>query len=141
MVSDGCLHQRDPPRLLRKEVGLLDFFQIQTKEKPRQAGKIEIYPVFRVRENSEDLMIRGGSFYAIWDEERELWSQNEYDVQRLVDIELHNEAKRRSLLPCEVKDLETSTSWKKFKEFIKNSPDSYHQLDSKLVFSNSQVRK
>src|SRR5436190_3088472 len=141
MVSDGCLHQRDPPRLLRKEVGLLDFFQIQTKEKPRQAGKIEIYPVFRVRENSEDLMIRGGSFYAIWDEERELWSQNEYDVQRLVDIELHNEAKRRSLLPCEVKDLETSTSWKKFKEFIKNSPDSYHQLDSKLVFSNSRVRK
>ena len=51
----------------------MDFFQIQTKEKPRQAGKIELYPVFRVRERNQDLMIRGGSFYAIWDEEQGLW--------------------------------------------------------------------
>jgi Family of unknown function (DUF5906) len=118
----------------------MDFFQIQVKEKHRQAGREELYPVFRVREKNEDLMIRGGSFYAIWDQEQGIWSQNEYDVQRLVDEELYAEAKRRSNLPIDVKDLETS-SWKKYKEFVKNSPDHFHQLDSKLVFSNSQIRK
>jgi hypothetical protein len=118
----------------------MDFYQIQIREKPRQTGRNEIYPVFRVREKTEDLMIRGGSFYAIWDEERNLWSQNEYDVQRLVDAELYAEAQRRSAVPHDVKDLETS-SWKRFREFIRNSPDNFQQLDSKLVFSNSQVKK
>lgn len=33
-------------------------------------------------------MVRGRSFYAIWDEEKGLWSTDEYDVQRLVDADL-----------------------------------------------------
>ena len=33
-------------------------------------------------------MIRGKTFYAIWDEERNIWSTNEFDVVRLIDKEL-----------------------------------------------------
>jgi hypothetical protein len=118
----------------------MDFVQIQIREKTRQAGREEMWPVFRVNEMTEDLMIRGGSFYAIWDAEKNNWSQNEYDVQRLVDQELYAEAARHSSVPVDVKDLETQ-SWKRFKEFIRNSPDNFQQLDSSLVFSNTQVKK
>src|SRR5205085_11232152 len=50
-------------------------------------------PIFSIRPDwkvgrSFDLMTRGGSFYAIWDEERGLWSTDIYDVQRLVDADL-----------------------------------------------------
>ena len=37
---------------------------------------------------SKDLMVRGRSFYAIWDEQKQMWSTDESDVQRLVDQEL-----------------------------------------------------
>ena len=50
-------------------------------------GMTEIYPQFRVV-SSSDLMIRGQHFYAIWDEEKQTWSTDEYDVPRLVDKEL-----------------------------------------------------
>ena len=63
----------------------MDFYRI--KERTVKNGVVEIYPDFRVV-RSKDLMIRGRSFYAIWDEEAGLWSTDEYDVQRLVDDDL-----------------------------------------------------
>ena len=63
----------------------MDFFTVKTR-----AGKnhsIEVYPDFKVT-RSKDLMVRGKSFYAIWDEELGLWSTDEYDVQRLIDKEI-----------------------------------------------------
>ena len=65
----------------------MDFYQI--KERSLKKGAIEIYPDFRVC-RSGDLMVRGKSFYSIWDEEKQMWSTDEYDVQRLVDKELND---------------------------------------------------
>ena len=48
---------------------------------------VEIYPKFIIK-NSSDLMIRGGDFYAIWIEEKGLWSTDEQDAIRLIDKEL-----------------------------------------------------
>ena len=50
-------------------------------------GIIEIYPKFIIKKSSE-LMIRGGDFYAIWIEERGLWSTDEQDAVDLIDREL-----------------------------------------------------
>ena len=63
----------------------MDFYSI--KERSIRNGIIEVYPDFAVV-RSKDLMVRGRSFYAIWDEGEGLWSTDEYDVQRLVDHEL-----------------------------------------------------
>ena len=52
-----------------------------------QLGVIEIYPKFIIKK-STDLMIRGGDFYAIWIEERGLWSTDEQDALQLIDREL-----------------------------------------------------
>ena len=64
---------------------MLDFLMISTRN--TQRGSTEIYPKFKIM-NSSDLMIRGGDFYAVWIEERGLWSTDEQDVIRLVDREL-----------------------------------------------------
>ena len=45
---------------------MLDFLKIATRSAKR--GVIEIYPKFIIKK-SNDLMIRGGDFYAIWVEE------------------------------------------------------------------------
>src|SRR5688500_896470 len=73
----------------------MDFFQIGTREieKGQHKGSLEIFPDFTVG-RSKDLMVRGRSFYAIWDEETQLWSTDEYDVQRLVDQALQEFAKK-----------------------------------------------
>ena len=50
---------------------MIDFFVISTR--PGKRGTVEVYPKFIIKK-STDLMIRGGEFYAIWVEERGLWS-------------------------------------------------------------------
>ena len=64
---------------------MLDFLLISTRSSKR--GVIEIYPKFVIKK-SEDLMIRGGDFYAIWIEDKGLWSTDEEDAINLIDREL-----------------------------------------------------
>ena len=119
----------------------MDFLQIYTKEK--RSGREEMYPVFIVKRQIEDLMVRGGSFYAIWDEQAGLWSRDEIDAQRLVDEALWAEAKSRPGTQYDVKVLTRSDTgyWKKFRDYMKNYPNNFHQLDTKLTFANTEVKK
>ena len=68
---------------------MLDFFMISTRSGKR--GVIEIYPKFIVKRSS-DLMIRGGDFYAVWIEERGLWSTDENDAIDIIDKALDDYA-------------------------------------------------
>lgn len=121
----------------------MDFYQIRVKETKEQ--QLELYPDFIVR-RSEDLMVQGRTFYAIWDQERGLWSRDEYDVQRLVDEDLYQEAERLHKETGQrylVKDMRSfnSNSWTQFRKFIAHISDNSHPLDAKLVFANSEVKK
>lgn len=120
----------------------MDFFQIGTKES--RGGVIEVFPDFTVG-RSKDLMVRGRSFYAIWDEEAGLWSTDEYDVQRLVDKELAEFAEKlkKDGHSCTVKYLRSygSNSWTQFRSFMSNISDNSVQLDQKLTFANTEVKK
>ena len=67
---------------------MLDFVQIKSRTKVTKTGStIHIYPEFMVG-SSKDLMIRGGAFYAVWDERVGFWSQNPQTVCEIVDEEL-----------------------------------------------------
>ena len=82
---------------------MIDFLMISTRSTKR--GLIEIYPKFIIKKSS-DLMIRGGDFYAIWVEERGLWSTDEQDALMLIDRELDKYAeKHRRDFDSEVKVL------------------------------------
>ena len=123
---------------------MLDFFNVATRN--TKQGNIEIYPKFKIT-NSEDLMIRGRDFYAIWDEERGLWSTDEQDVIRLIDNELVKYAKEHKdeVGPypriCHMWDAETGIidSWHKYCQ--KQMRDSFQMLDENLIFSNSETNK
>ena len=121
----------------------MDFYKI--KERSVKNGVIEIYPDFIVC-RSKDLMVRGRSFYAIWDQEKNLWSTDEYDVQRLIDVELYKyaeEVKTRNQGVVQVKTLGdfSTNSWMQFRNYVGHISDSSHQLDEKLTFANTEVRK
>ena len=60
---------------------MLDFVQITVKHKN---SSVEITPCFKVI-RSKDLMIRGNSFYAIWDEDLQRLSTDEFDAVLLID--------------------------------------------------------
>jgi hypothetical protein len=121
----------------------MDFYQI--KERSTKNGVIELSPDFKVC-RTKDLMVRGKSFYAIWDEEKGTWSTDEYDVQRLVDIDLLSY--RSKLLSktdgvVHVKSMGdfSSRSWVEFRKYMGCISDNSHQLDEKLTFSNTEVKK
>lgn len=121
----------------------MDFYHI--KERSTKNGVIEVYPDFKVG-RSKDLMIRGRGFYAIWDQEREIWSTDEYDVQRLVDADLlayKAKVLERNEGSVQVKLMSdfSSRSWANFRAFMLNLSDNAHQLDEKLTFSNTDVKK
>jgi hypothetical protein len=117
----------------------MDFFQVSTRE--NRGGTLDVFPDFVVG-RSKDLMVRGRSFYAIWDDEAGLWSRDEYDVQRLVDYELQEAAKKLDG-PASVKYMRSfgSNGWNQFRKFMSQISDNSHQLDENLTFANSDVKK
>lgn len=121
----------------------MDFVKIVER---RKRDETEIFPDFQTGEVT-DLLCRGHGFYAIWDEEKGLWSTNENDVQRIVDAEIWKyveEAKQRGVHGyLNVKTLRSDASgmWNRFTQYIKRFPDSKVQLDDKLTFLNSEVKK
>ena len=123
---------------------MIDFLMISTRSTKR--GAIEIYPKFIIKKSS-DLMIRGGDFYAIWIEERGLWSTDEQDALQLIDRELDRYAEEsRQRFDSDIKvlhmwDAESGMidSWHKYCQ--KQMRDSFHTLDDKLIFSNTKTDK
>lgn len=118
----------------------LDFFTFA--ERSAKGGAIEIRPDWKVL-RSYDLMVRGKAFYAIWDEEKGLWSTDEYDVQRLVDKALDEYRQDRGDGDFRVKYLRDFSSgmWSMCQTYIRSLSDNSHDLDTQLTFANTPVRK
>ena len=123
---------------------MLDFLIIATRICKR--GIIEVYPKFIVKKSS-DLMIRGSDFYAIWVEERGLWSTDEADAVQLIDNELDKYAKEnREKIGSDAKvmhmwDAETGMIDRWHNYCKKQMRDNFHMLDEKLIFSNAETNK
>jgi hypothetical protein len=122
----------------------MDFFQICTKEPRKAGGALEVFPDFKVG-RVKDLMIQGGAFYAVWNEELGLWSRDEYDVALLVDAELRKfeQQLRSDGVACNVRYLQSfgTNTWKQFRTFVKNVSDNSHPLDTRVTFANTEVKK
>ena len=123
---------------------MIDFLMISTRSTKR--GVIEIYPKFIIKKSS-DLMIRGGDFYAIWLEEKGLWSTDEQDALQLIDRELDKYAEENkhkfdaNIKVLHMWDAESGMidAWHKYCQ--KQMRDSFHTLDDKLIFSNTVTTK
>lgn len=120
----------------------MDFYQIKEAEDKGKKGALTVFPDFRVT-RSKDLMVRAKSFYAIWDEKTGIWSQDEFDVQRLVDEEICAHEVQTQAFEVNRKLLGnfSSNSWLQFRNYMGHLSDSYKQLDESLTFSNTEVKK
>ena len=122
---------------------MLDFLRISTRSKK---DSIDIYPKFVVGK-SEDLMIRGSDFYAIWIEEKNLWSTNEQDALNLIDAELKKFAEEypnpmnSKINVCYLWDSDSGMIDKWHKYCQKQQRDSFVMLDETLIFSNTETTK
>ncbi len=124
---------------------MLDFLIISTRL--TKGGVCEIRPRFRLRNPSQHLMIRGKDFYAIWVEEKGLWSTNEQDAVDVIDAELDKYAEEHAAAfeggynVLHLWDAETGMidRWHKFCQ--SQMRDTFHPLDETLIFSNSPTRR
>lgn len=119
----------------------MDFYDVSIKLDPRKEGPAKLYPDWIVG-RSKDLMVRGGSFYAIWDEEQQIWSTDEYDVQRLVDrhLRLYNEERENEYVVQSLRSF-TSSIWVNFRRYMQSIGDNSHQLDERIAFKDTLVKK
>ena len=121
----------------------MDFLRF---EEDGKKNALIVSPIFMVKK-SKDLMVRGKSFYAVWDEDKGLWSTDEFELVQMVDKELDKYADSIKdkypyypICPMYMNNYR-SGSYKQYKQFIKDMPDIYKQLDNKIVFSNTEVRR
>ena len=123
---------------------MVDFMRISTRSPKR--GTTEIYPDFRVIRTS-DLMIRGHDFYAVWVEERGLWSRDEFDAVQIIDRELDIYAKEHEdeieghVVVLHLQNANTGMIDRWHHYCRDQMRDHYHNLDQKLIFSNTPTKK
>lgn len=122
---------------------MIDFLFIARRT--GKHGVIEIYPKLIIK-HSKDLMIRGGDFYAIWLQERGLWSTDEQDALQLIDRELDNYADAHkadfdNYRVLHMWDAESGMIdiWHRYCQ--RQMRDSFVMLDEKLIFSNTDAKK
>lgn len=120
----------------------MDFLRISQRQGKNK--NTEIYPKFSAK-SSSDLMIRGGDFYAIWDESKGLWSTNQDDAIDMIDRELdkykkeHPEVDGARVLYMWDTDSGMIDKWHRYVQ--KQLKDNFHPLDKKIIFANSPVNK
>lgn len=121
----------------------MDFLMMCAQQKK---DMLEISPDFEVKK-SKDLMIRGGDFYAIWDDQKGLWSTDEDDALKMIDYELYKYAEEHKIeFGNRIKILLTRRAsthmidrWHKYCK--QDQRDNFTILDEKLIFSNQEVHR
>ena len=134
------------PKYLERGISL-DFLRLYTKEiknssKNRDSGGLELCIDFQVF-NSKDLMTRGRSFYAIYDERKQRWVKDEMEVVRLVDEEIlarvNELEKEGQSVHYNLMQNYESGIWQKYVSYIKNMPDNWQPLDNEMHWKNEKL--
>ncbi len=124
---------------------MVDFLVISSRTTKKG---VELYPTFRLYPKSQDLMIRGGDFYAVWIEELGLWSTNEDDALSIIDAELRKAVDEyrekydeERITAAYTWDSSSGSidAWHKYCQ--KQKRDSFVMLDEILAFSNTEITK
>ena len=121
----------------------MDFYEI--KERALKSGTTEVRPAWRVL-RFKDLMIRGKSFYAVYNPETHFWSTEEYDLMRIVDADVARHFKETServegsVWPRYLGDYDSKT-YSDYKAWMSKLPDVYHPLDGGILFENQTPRR
>lgn len=121
---------------------MLDFVNIKYNafKKPTT-----IMPIFNCAKGSNDLLVKGRSLYAIWDERSGRWFRSKAEAARIIDEDLSeyvasHATETAGSIVLYLND-DTTGRYDAFLKFVSNRDDTKVQLDSKLVFKSDPVRK
>ena len=118
---------------------MLDFMIIAHRTPKKTLT--EIYPLFIVGRHN-DLMIRGGDFYAIWCEETGLWSTDENLALKMIDHEVdqyyeeHKAEYDGNVRVLHMWDSDSGMVDKWHKYVQKQCRDNFVSLDENIIFSD-----
>lgn len=126
----------------------MDFFSVRQKKQVISHNDVWVfYPEFSVR-RFKDLMIRGKSFYAIWDEETSMWSRDETKPVDIVDSAIYNESKSKREAEVPVKLCLMNSykggevnQWAVYQNWLKGMPDNFKTLDAKVTFLSQETTR
>ena len=127
----------------------MDFIRLYTKEiknssKNRSSDKVELVVDFQVF-NSKDLMVRGKSFYAIYNEKKHRWVKNEMEVVKLVDEKILQKVKELEgegiSVHYNLMQNYESGIWQKYVSYVKNMPDTWEPLDNQMYWKNDKLTR
>lgn len=124
---------------------MFDFVKIRSKIDDKKKT-ISVYPAFQVK-HSDDLMIKGKAFYAIWDDENNIWCLDErracYLIDKEIDIyaqEIHERKPDYEINTMKLLDYK-SRQYTEWQSYCKALPDEYRQLDNNITFLNDITGK
>lgn len=107
-------------------------------------GENIIHADYRIFPGS-DLMVRGGAFYAFWDEKLGLWNTNEIEIPGRIDEILKEAAKpfTDSEAPCRIRWLSyyDTKAWIDFQNYVRHCGDTFVNLDSTITFKSDKPNR
>lgn len=124
---------------------MLDFVRISSRNKRNNV--VEVYPKFVLNPDTKDLMIRGGDFYAVWNEDTGLWDTSEKSVINQIDKAIDIYVKgmtvpdTATVVPLYMWDGDSGSIDKWHKYVQKQMRDRYENLDERIIFSNTEIKK
>jgi hypothetical protein len=118
----------------------MDFIRVAHKE--NKDGTREFYPSLQAIESS-DLVIRGGQFVAIWDEDTGLYSRRQSHVPDIIDRWFIKQVGERLRPGDTVKKMRVFDNqlYSKFLALIRSVGDMGPELDQRIVFADEIPQK
>jgi energy-coupling factor transporter ATP-binding protein EcfA2 len=113
----------------------MDFIRVAHKE--NKDGTREFYPSLQAIESS-DLVIRGGQFVAIWDEDAGLYSRRQSHVPDIIDRWFLRQVSERLRPGDTVKKMRVFDNqlYSRFLSLIRSVGDMGPELDQRIVFAD-----
>lgn len=117
----------------------MSFFKV-TEYEDRKTKVRKVRPSYR-NTCPDDLIIRGGAFYAVYLPEKGLWSTEEFDLVHLVDKTLESYSSEHGDPKVMKLEDQDSGQYKLFKSWLRNMPDNPRAMDRNILFRSSPKRK
>lgn len=127
---------------------MLDFVLISMVKPKKDSDPVIFKPKFIVNPLTKDLMVKGGDFYAVWDEEAGLWSTSEWSVISQIDRALKHAAEEYKKTHQD-RDVDVWYMWDsdsgsidRFHKYCqKQMRDIWKPLDGEVTFGNTKTSK
>ena len=119
--------------------------QVHVHPKRVSKTKIEIIADPKVR-GYHDLLVKGGSFYAVYDERTGLWSQNLRVLSELIDndidkfMETYQAPEGVEVIPQYMQNV-SNGAWNRYVSSLKNLADDKQTLNQRMIFDDETPKR